>query len=120
MARPRRRRERRSRLARLVAPVAFLAAATIAVLLIRAGLRSSDGAATQTVPTAPAPTTAVTRRGATTTRPRKAHATYYTVQTGDTYGTIAEKFGTTVAALEALNPGISSNSLSVGQRIRVK
>ena len=42
------------------------------------------------------------------------------IQSGDTFGTVAAKFDTTVEALQALNPDVSTNSLSVGQRIRVK
>jgi len=42
------------------------------------------------------------------------------VQTGETFGSIAARSGTSVAELEGLNPGVSSNSLQVGQRIRVK
>jgi LysM repeat protein len=112
----------RRTLAHWAAPAAFLVAVTIAVLLIRAGLQGGGGSTTNTVPTvtrAPAPAAATTRR----TRPRKtttAAAEYYTVQSGDTFGSIAARYGTSVARLEALNPGVSSSSLSIGQKIRVK
>jgi membrane-bound lytic murein transglycosylase D len=100
------------------APVVFLAAVTIAVLLVRSGL---NGDATTTASLPSVPTVATTRASTTKHAPTKRRsARYYTVQTGDTYGSIAAKFGTTVARLEELNPGISSNSLTVGQRIRVK
>jgi len=45
---------------------------------------------------------------------------YHTVQSGQTLGAIAKKHGTTVAAIEKLNPGIKPNSLKVGQKVRVK
>jgi LysM repeat protein len=45
---------------------------------------------------------------------------FYTVQTGDTFGSIAATVGISVEQLQALNPGVSSNSLQVGQRLRVK
>ena len=105
---------------RLAAPAAFLAGLTIAVLLIRAGLRHDSGttASTAATPTAPGLTSTLTIPvGSTTTSAAKR---FYTVQSGDTYGSIAAKNGTTVTQLEQLNPGISPNSLSVGQRIRVK
>jgi LysM repeat protein len=112
---------RRNRVAlRVAAPAAFLAGLTIAVLLIRAGLRHGDGttATTGLTPAPPALTSTLTiPAGSKTKRTAKR---YYTVQSGDTYGSIAAKNGTTVAQLQQLNPGISSNSLSVGQRIRVK
>jgi LysM repeat protein len=105
--------------------VAFLAAVTIAVLLIRAGLGGGGTTTTASVPTATGPQT--TRAAATTTRTRTRTATatttsaeFYTVAAGDTFGTIAARFGTTVAQLEQLNPGVSSSSLSIGQKIRVK
>jgi LysM repeat protein len=109
---------------RWAAPAAFLAALTIAVLLVRAGLNGPGTTTTvATTPSAPAVTqsrtaTTKTRPGATRTTP--ASADFYTVQSGDTFGSIAAKNGTSVSQLEQLNPGVSSNALSVGQRIRVK
>ena len=112
------RRKPRHGAARYAAPAAFLLAVTIAVLLIRAGLENNSGSQTTTqgpVTTRPAP--------GTTTRPtttRKTAARYYTVQTGDTFGTIASKEGISVEQLQQLNPGVSSNALQVGQKLRVK
>jgi LysM repeat protein len=42
------------------------------------------------------------------------------VQAGDTFGSIAAKVGLSVEELQALNPGVSSNTLQVGQKLRVK
>ena len=105
---------RHAHFARYAAPVAFLAAITIGVLVVRAGFehgRHHTGA----------PTTTTT---ATTTVKKKHHAKQhtrtYTVQSGDTFGSIASKLGTTVIALEHLNPGIDPTTLSVGEKIRVK
>lgn len=108
---------------RYAAPAAFLLAATIAILLIRSGLRGSEPAtttrpaATATKPKPkpkPKPRTTSTRKTAT------GAAQYYTVVAGDTFGTIASKSGTSVADLERLNPRVKSTSLFIGQRIRVK
>jgi LysM repeat protein len=123
---------RRQELTRYGAPAAFLAAVTIAVLLIKAGLNGGSGpattvgllpttAATTTTPptttklvlTAPQSTTATTE----TTTPG---AEYYAVQSGDTLGSIAQKYGTTVDGLMTLNLGIDPTALRIGQRIRVK
>jgi LysM repeat protein len=41
------------------------------------------------------------------------------VRSGDTLGTIAGRFGTTVDELLALNPGIDPRALHVGQSLRV-
>lgn len=115
MSRPRRRR--RPGFAHYAAPAAFLLAVTIAVLLVRAGLNGGGGTTT----TAPAATTAPTARG-TTTRGTKtpARKRFYIVQSGDTFGSISAKTGVPLARLSELNPGVSSNSLHVGQRVRVK
>lgn len=106
----------RSRFTRYAAPVAFLAAVTIGVLVVRAGFEHGRHSAQP-----PATTTA------TTTAKKKHHHSgpqqpqkTYTVQKGDTLGTIAGKTGTTVARLEQLNPGINPTALRIGQTIRVQ
>jgi LysM repeat protein len=114
---------KREAVLRWAAPAAFLAALTVAVLLVRAGLHHGGTAPAPTVAT---PTVTATTRAATTAAAKTTPATAttaantYTVQSGDTYGSIATKFGTSVTQLEALNPGVSPNALSVGQKIRVK
>jgi LysM repeat protein len=118
---PRVRRE----LARYGAPAAFLAAVTIAVLLVKSGLNSGDGGTTtSTVPRRPVATTTAppttTRLVLTTTTPTSTTvAAYYDVQAGDTLGSIAARYGTSVDELLSLNPGIDPATLRVGQRIRV-
>jgi len=106
--------------AHYLAPAAFLIAVTIAALLIRAGLRSGSSTTTERGPvthpsTATTPTAGTTRRGTTTVSGR-----FYTVQTGDTFGSISAKTGVPISRLEQLNPAVSSNALQVGQRLRVK
>jgi LysM repeat protein len=109
---------RRRELQRFAAPVAFLAAATVAVLLIKSGL-SGHSARTVSAPVAPT-TTRRTGTAATTTRTTAtAAARYYTIESGDTLGSVAAKESTTVTELLRLNPGIDPNGLHVGQRIRV-
>ncbi len=41
----------------------------------------------------------------------------YTIRAGDTFFTLANRFGTTIAAIQALNPGVNPNNLQVGQVI---
>ena len=108
----------RPHVARYAAPVAFLLGVTIAVLLIRSGLGGGSPSTTTVGPvTHPTTTSATTtKRGSTTARGTR----YYTVQRGDTFGSISSKTGASIAELERLNPGVSSNTLQVGQKLRVK
>ena len=96
------RRPARSTAARILAPAAFLAAVTVAVLLVRAGLREEAPA----VPPRP---------GVTAVEPA-----YHVVRRGDTLAAIADRYGTTVAAVRALNPDVDPVSLDVGRRLRVR
>jgi LysM repeat protein len=43
----------------------------------------------------------------------------YRVEAGDSLGTIAEKFGMHLADLQTANPGVESESLTVGQKINI-
>jgi len=127
---PRRRKE----LARYGAPAAFLAAVTIAVILIKSGLSGGSGSTT-TVGLFPTTTRAATTTTSTTTKlvltaPQATAATttetttpgaeYYAVKSGDTLGSIAQKYGTTVDELMTLNPGIDPTALLIGQKLRIK
>jgi LysM repeat protein len=115
--------------AHYAAPAAFLLGVTIVVVLIHSALGGGGSSTTTTLgpvthaSTAPVPpkTRTIThaRTGAAQTT-SVAGAQYTTVRSGDTFGAIAARSGTTVAALQALNPGVSSNALQVGQQIRVK
>jgi LysM repeat protein len=108
--------------ARYAAPALFLLAVTIAVLLIRSGLGGgSNSGTTRSGPvtqasTAATPPPGTTRQGATTTTSGR----FYTVAAGDSFGSISAKTGVPIAQIEQLNPGVSSNSLQVGQKLRVK
>ncbi len=92
---------------RYAAPAAFLLAATIAVVLIRSGLESGNGARA-TTPT-------VTRHPTTRPTPR-----YWTVRAGDTFGSIAGKAHVSVATLKRLNPHVRPTALTIGERIRLR
>jgi LysM repeat protein len=120
---PRTRRE----LTRFGAPAAFLAAATIAVILIKAGLSNGSETEPTTVgaipsrptTTAPKVTTRLVITESTPATTTEAQGEYYTVQSGDTLGSIASKYDTTVEELVRLNPDVDPTALQVGQRIRV-
>ena len=99
---------------RFAAPAAFLLAVTVAVLLVRAGLKSSDASDTTSLRTQTV-NTPVTTAAVPLGRRR-----YYRLKAGETLSDVAIKFGTSVAQLLALNTGIQPTNLVVGERIRVK
>ena len=97
----------RAEFKRYGAPAAFLLAVTIAVLLVRSGLRHHSAPVTTTVET--------TTAGPVAHRPR-----YYKLRAGETLSDVAVRFDTTVEQLLALNPRVKPTALIVGQRIRVR
>jgi LysM repeat protein len=103
----------RAEVKRYAAPVAFLAAVTIAVLLVRSGLNADSS---------PSPTTVATTstRPTTTPTPRHRRPKYYRLRAGETISDVAIRFNTTVEQLLKLNPKIEPTQLTIGQRIRVR
>ena len=109
--------------ARFAAPAAFLAAVTVAALLIRSGLDGRDSGApspatvlaTKATTTEPAP---IATTPATTTAPAEGQT--YKIRAGDTLDKIAIQFDTTVEQLLVLNPEVDPVSLQLGETIRVK
>src|SRR5438128_9708700 len=94
---------RRHELTRYGAPAAFLAAVTIAVILIKAGLSGHSDSKSSTVgvlPTSSSTTTSTTTTtklvlttatASTSTETTTSGAQYYVVQSGDTLGFVAQK-----------------------------
>ena len=124
---------RREQLTRYGAPAAFLAAVTIAAILVKAGLNGSSSTtvaitSSSTARTTTAATTTtklvltapVGSTTTTTTETTTPGAEYYVVVSGDTLGSIAQKYNTTVDELTTLNLGIDPTALTVGQKIRIK
>jgi LysM repeat protein len=110
---------------RYAAPAAFLLAATVAVLLIRSGLEAGGTSSTQAVqvPTTPikrVATTTTEKTRTTTAKTTTSSSRFWTVKAGDTFGVISSKSGVPVAELQRLNPKVSSTSLFIGERIRLR
>ena len=59
-----------------------------------------------------------TDEATTSTTPKSARKTY-TVRPGDTLAGIAEATGVSIEEIQELNPGVDSNSLSIGQELRL-
>jgi len=110
---------RRAEVARFLAPAAFLLVVTIAVLLVRSGLEGGGGSGATTPLTALVTERTTTTTRSTTTTPKSAARRFYTIQSGDTLGSVAARENTTVEELMKLNPGIDPKALHVGQQIRV-
>ena len=108
----------RRRLTRVAAPTAFLAAATVAILLVRPAL---DRDVEANLPTRPVATSTAPASTATPGRGGRAGAPRYVrVGRGDTLESIAARMDTTVESLLTLNPQIDPVAMRVGQRVRVR
>jgi LysM repeat protein len=95
--------------ARLVAPLVLLLCAAAVLLIVQRTLNEDAGSpATATTPTPEARTT-------TTRAPRT-----YRVRSGDTMGSIAERYDLSVDELLQLNPDVDPQTLRAGQRLRLR
>jgi LysM repeat protein len=117
-------RGHRKELTRIGAPLAFLGAVTVLVVLVHSALSGGHKATTTTtrrVTTHQATTTIDTTTVRTTTKKQTTGPPkrYYLVVSGDSFGSIASRYGLTITRIEALNPGVDSSALRIGQRIRV-
>jgi LysM repeat protein len=98
---------------RYAAPAAFLLAVTVAVVLVRSGLEHSPSGSRTTTTTRRIPTSP---QVSTTANNRE----YWTVRAGDTFGVISTKTGVSVARIQRLNPKVTSTSLFIGEKVRIK
>lgn len=53
-------------------------------------------------------------------RPRPPGPAFWTVRSGDSFGSVAAKTGISITTLEELNPGLKPASLQPGQRVRLR
>jgi LysM repeat protein len=101
----------------LLAPIALVGVAVaVAVVIansdVAGGGDDNGGEATQTQ--------ATDTETSTTGRPGRRLRRNYTVRPGDSFGSIAERFGVSVDQLEQLNPEVDPQALVVGQRIKLR
>jgi LysM repeat protein len=96
-------------------PACFLVLTTVAILVARNAIHVED-TSPAVRPPAPPPARSAPRRAPT----RSTSAPGYSVRSGDTLGAIADRLGTTVDELLALNPAIDPRALRVGQTLRVQ
>jgi LysM repeat protein len=111
---------RRRTPARWLAPIALLACAFAVYTVVNATLLSSGdsaggGAKTSTT----SKNRTVSERSKASTRRSSRRRRTYTVKSGDTLSSIAEKTGVSLERIQALNPKLDSQSLQTGQRVKL-
>jgi len=100
----------KSQAARWLAPLALLVTTLFTVIILAGGGGSSSGNDDPTPAAVPTTNTAVKATG----------ARYYTVRSGDTLTSISLDTGVSVVTLEQLNPGLDTQALQPGQRLRLR
>jgi LysM repeat protein len=102
--------KRSSAAARLAAAIALLVAAFVVVVIVAAAISGDDSSPRQ-------------RNGqphAQKEKKQRTKAKTYTVESGDTLTTIARKTGVPVAELQALNPEVDPQILTVGETLQLR
>jgi LysM repeat protein len=108
--------------ARLLAPLALVTVAAALFIVVSNGLDGGTGGDAST-PASRATDAEPTRaaEGATTSASgRRRGRRTYTVRAGDTPSGIAQETGVSVEELLELNPDLDAQSLSVGQRLKLR
>lgn len=96
---------------RWLAPLALVVAALATVVVI---FGSGGTASTSRQAASPA------SEAAGQTKAKTTGARFYTVRSGDTLTSISIDVGVSVSTIEALNPGLDSQALQPGQRLRLR
>jgi LysM repeat protein len=101
--------------ARFLAPVALVAVAVATYTVVTHSLPSKSGSSPSSAHHRKSSKTA-----AKTAHKHRRRRRTYTVKPGDTPSGIAEKTGVPLATLQRLNPKLDPQSLSPGQKIRLR
>ena len=103
---------------RLLAPIALVAFAfALVVVVAGSDLTGGGDGETDSASDAPAPSAETAERERPAPKKKKSS---YTVQLGDSLGAIAEKTGVDVETIQLLNPELDPQSLTVGQKIKLR
>src|SRR5436190_20570235 len=115
------RRTRRSP-ARFLAPLALVAVlVAFMAILTSSGNDGSGSPASESTTTSTSRTTSTkttTRTKAKKKAAKGVAAKTYTIQTGDTLGSIEAKTGVPLSRIEELNPNVDPHAMTTGQQIR--
>lgn len=102
---------------RYLAPVALVAIVLATYLVVEHNVGSSSGGTPAGATTSGHPSTSSATSG---TKQPLVKSKYYKVRSGDSLSVISARTGVPLPTLEALNPGVSSGNLQVGQRLRLR
>ncbi|MFL5871882.1 MAG: LysM peptidoglycan-binding domain-containing protein [Solirubrobacterales bacterium] len=102
--------KRTSAATRLVAALALLLAVLVVVVVASAALNGSDSS----------PSHKKAQSHAQSEKKPRTKAKTYTVESGDTLTTIAHKTGVPIAELQALNPEVDPQILTVGETLKLR
>ena len=103
---------------RLLAPIALVACAfALIVVVVSSSVTGGGDGATESASDAPPPSSETTEQQ--TTAPKKEKRSYK-VELGDSLGSISEKTGVEVETIQLLNPELDPQSLTVGQKIKLR
>jgi len=100
--------------ARLLAPLALVGFVVALFLVINATTDGGGSTAGESTPAATATATPTKKQKARKQRRR------YVVKAGDTPSSIAEKTDVPLSQIQELNPDLDDQTLSVGQRIKLR
>jgi LysM repeat protein len=101
----------RRSIARLIAPLALVVAGLAVVLVIATSAGNGDSGSSGTTTSS-----TTTKKGA----PAKPKPKVYVVKAGDNLSIIAQKTGITVERIQALNPDVDPQALTVGQKLTIR
>lgn len=102
--------KRTSAAARLVAAIALVVAALVVVVVLAGAMSGDDSSSRQ----------GNGKPRAQQEKKQRTKAKTYTVESGDTLTTIARKTGVPIAELQALNPEVDPQILTVGETLKLR
>jgi LysM repeat protein len=103
---------------RLLAPIALVACAfALVVVVVSSSVTGGGDGGTESASDAPSPSSETTEEQPA---PPKKEKRSYRVQLGDSLGAISEKTGVEVETIQLLNPELDPQSLTVGQKIKLR
>jgi LysM repeat protein len=106
--------------ARFLAPLALLAFVVALFMVINNTIKDSGSSGTGTKTSEGRPANTPTQNGGTSSNGKKKGKRFYRVKAGDTPSSIALKTGVPLSQIQALNPDLDPQTLSPGQRLKLR